>query len=80
MKILLKDVENSCKIGAMCLQGTWLSNESDTSLLKIEGYNLISVGKTCSAHGGLAIYLNHEMKYKILNLCEHMGRPIYRNL
>ena len=37
---------------------------------KIEGYNLISVGKTCSAHGGLAIYLNDEMKYKILNLYE----------
>ena len=30
----------------------------------------ISVGKTCSAHGGLAIYLNDEMNYKILNLYE----------
>ena len=40
------------------------------SLLKIGGYNLISVGKTCSAHGGLAIYLNDEMNYKILSLYE----------
>ena len=52
------------------MQESWLSTESDTSLLKHEGYNLISVGKTCSAHGGLAIYLNDEMNYKILNLYE----------
>ena len=26
LKILLKDVENSCKIGTICLQETWLSN------------------------------------------------------
>ena len=45
LKILVKYVENSCKIGAICLQETWLSNDSDTSLLTIEGYNLISVGK-----------------------------------
>ena len=70
LKILLNNVENNCKIGAICLQESWLSTESDTSLLKIEGYNLISVGKTCSAHGGLAIYLNDEMNYKILNLYE----------
>ena len=42
----------------------------------------ITVGKTCSAHGGLATYLNDEMNYKILNLYEQsniMGRSIYRS-
>ena len=37
---------------------------ADTSLFKIEGYKLISKGKTCSAHGGLLIYLNSSYHYK----------------
>ena len=42
---------------AICLQETWLSSDSDISLFKIDGYNLISQGKMCSSHGGLAIYI-----------------------
>ena len=38
------------------------------SLFKIDGYNLISQGKKCSAHGGLAIYLNDNLNYKSLTL------------
>ena len=47
---------------------TWLTDQSDVSLFKIDDYNLISQGKICSAHGGLAIYLNVKLNYKYLTL------------
>ena len=50
-------------ISAICLQETWLSSESDTSLLQLENYQLISRGKSCSAHGGVAIYLHNMFSY-----------------
>ena len=31
---------------------------------KLDGYKIISKGKTCSAHGGLLIYLNSSYHYK----------------
>ena len=36
---------NGYEFSAIFLQETWLSSDSDTSLLKIDGYNLISQGK-----------------------------------
>ena len=47
-----------CLPSAICLQETWLQNDSDLSLLEIEHYNLIAQGKLCTARGGLAIYVN----------------------
>ena len=65
LKIKLNETKNrNCVFDAICLQETWLSNAADTSLFKIEGYKLISKGKTCSAHGGLLIYLNSSYHYK----------------
>ena len=69
LRILFHELENSnCFFDAICLQETWLDKNSDTSLLAIEGYNLISQGKLCSAHSGLVIYLRNSHKYKILSL------------
>ncbi len=39
------------------IQETWLSENDDTSCFKLEGYNLIPQGKSCSQKGGLLIYL-----------------------
>ena len=58
---------NNYKIGAVCLQETWLAADSDLSLLQLDGYNLISVGKSCSAHGGVAIYLHENFNFKIID-------------
>ena len=44
--------------GAICLQETWTSIDSDLSLLQLPGYQLIHQGSTCTKHGGLIIYLN----------------------
>ena len=38
---------NGYEFSAICLQETWLSSDSDTSLFKIDGYNLTSQGKMC---------------------------------
>ena len=57
---------NNITISAICLHETWLSNDSDLSLLEIENYNFISKGKHCSTHGGIAIYLHKAFNYSIL--------------
>ena len=80
LRILFHELENSnCFFDAICLQETWLDENSDTSLLAIEGYNLISQGKLCSAHSDLVIYLHNSHKYKILSLykCNCMGWSIH---
>ena len=39
--------------GAICLQETWASNDSDLSLLQLPGYQLIHQGSKCTKHGVL---------------------------
>ena len=56
------------RICALCLQETWLSQDSDLSLLQIPGYTLISKGKVSSTHGGVAIYLHDDFTFNHLNL------------
>ena len=46
----------------------WLSDNSDTSSFMINGYTLISQGKICTAHGGLAIYLCNKYDYNSINI------------
>ena len=65
LKILLHLLqENSCHISAICLQETWLREDSNIDLLSLESYNLIYQGKRCSANGGLAIYLHENFNFK----------------
>ena len=68
LKVLINQINNQHKLSAICLQETWLSSESDTSLFEIQGYNLISAGKYCSPHSGLMIYLREDYNFTILNL------------
>ena len=56
------------QFSAICLQETWLTSDAETSLLQIDGYSLITKGRSCSAHGGVAIYLLNTLSYKILNV------------
>ena len=50
-------------ISAICLQETWLTAGCDISMYHIPGYQLISEGKSCSAHGGVAIYLHESLSF-----------------
>ena len=68
IKILVEKFKyNHCFFGAICLQETWLSDNSDTSLLRLDGYNLSSQGKICMTHGGLAIHLSDKYNYKLFS-------------
>ena len=62
--------KNGCEISALCLKERWLKDESNTSLLQIDGYTLISQGKICSSHSGLAICLSNIYNYKCLDICK----------
>ena len=44
--------------------------DTDLSLLQLEGYTCISVGQTCSAKGGLIIYLNDRYNFTGLSVGE----------
>ena len=68
LKSYIETYKNNGKICAICLQETWLELGSDLSLLKLPEYNLISVSKSCSAHGGVAIYLHKTFKFRTINL------------
>ena len=59
---------NGYEFDANCLQETWLSDDSDITLDQIQGYNLISQGKICSEHGGLAIYVNTKLNLDMINM------------
>lgn len=59
--------KNNCVLSTLCLQETWLNENSDLSSLQINGYNLISKEKSCSAHGGVAFYLHNSLNYNIIN-------------
>ena len=52
----------------ICLQETWLSDDLDITLYQIQGYNLISQGKICSEHGGLAIYVSTKLNFDVINM------------
>ena len=70
IKIQIQQIHNNgTEIYDICLQETWLSNELDTSLVEIRGFQLISQGKCCSSRAGLFIYLQNNINYKVLQIC-----------
>jgi len=54
------------KFSAICLQETWITANMDLSLLEIGEYNLISMKKSCSKHGGVAVYLHESYEYRLI--------------
>jgi hypothetical protein len=67
LKILIENLKNSsCYISALCVQETWLTDASDVSLLQLDGYHFVSRGRSCSAHGGVALYILDTYDFKIL--------------
>ena len=55
------------KLSIICLQETWLTENSFLSGLQIEGYELIFQPARCSFHAGLAFYLSTEYKIDFLD-------------
>ena len=68
LKIILDTfADRQEKIHAICLQESWLDDEVDLSVYHIDGFHMISHAKTCSAHGGLVIYLSNEFSFEELS-------------
>ena len=49
----MKLIKKTHKISIICIQESWLSSDSDSSLFNIPNYQLVAKGKYCSNHGGL---------------------------
>ena len=60
--------EQNFQFSAICLQETWLDNDTDLSLFQIENYTLIAQGRHCCQHGDLIIYLLNKFRYNKINL------------
>ncbi len=54
---------NGFEFSAICIQESWLSTQDHYVPMNITGYDLIPQGKSCSAKGGLIIYLHDTFKY-----------------
>ena len=52
--------EHNIHFSAICLQIAWLDPHHDVYIFHIPDYKMINRGKSCSAHGGLIIYLKDE--------------------
>lgn len=67
LNILIRSLhEKQCKIDVFCFQETWTREGFDFSALKLDGYDMIHKLRSCSKRGGLAIYVNTDIKFKKL--------------
>ena len=69
LRIYLDSLEqNNIKIDAIMLQETWIAENTDISLLHIDGFNMISQPYQVTSHGGLIIYLHDEIEYETISI------------
>jgi hypothetical protein len=62
---------NDFYFSAICLQETWLNEQSVANdLFNIPGYSAVTLPATCSSHGGLVIYLHDSFQFKKIDLYE----------
>jgi hypothetical protein len=67
LKLMIESfIEHHCMPDIICLQETWLSNDMDISLLQIPGYQLVLGPRSCSAHGGVAVYILDNLNYSLV--------------
>ena len=55
----------------LCFQETWLDSNDDTSLIGIDGYKIFLRAKSCSAHGGLAIYVRNHLSCELVSIANY---------
>ena len=53
LKITIEQINQVHTISVICIQESWLENESNNNLYQLDNYNLISKSKYSSEHGGL---------------------------
>ena len=69
LQILMKRLESeNIHLSAICLQETWISQNSNDALFNLTGYNFIYQPAICSSHSGTAIYLHENYEHVMLPL------------
>ncbi len=64
LKIFVETLQEiGFSFNAICVQENWLSENEDTSLLQLKGYECIPQGISCSSKGGLLIYFDKKFDY-----------------
>ena len=56
---------HNIKLGAICLQETWLTDDTYVNLFTLDGYTQITFPASCSTHSGLIIYLHNSYQYDL---------------
>ena len=51
--------------GVICLQESWLNANDDITQIKLNHYNCVIQGNTCSSKGGLMMYIHEKCNYKV---------------
>ena len=67
-QIAIEQLNRNNQISVTCIQETWLSSESPTSLFDLPNYELISRGKYCSNHGGLITYIHNDFNWQPVSI------------
>ena len=66
--LMLELINADMAFSAICLQESWLTDDSDLSQYQLPNYNIIHQGKKCSGHGGLLIYLHKRYSHVVRKL------------
>ncbi len=67
LNIFINDLRTQkFQFNLICLQESWLSENDATDHLKLDNYQLIPQGKSCSSKGGLVIYLQTKFEYETI--------------
>lgn len=65
LKIFLHELESvDCSFSAICIQESWIDDNSDLSSINLENYKLINQPYRVSSHAGLIIFLRNDYTYK----------------
>ena len=67
-QIAIEQLNRNNRISAICIQKTWLSSESPTSLFDLPNYQLISRSKYCPNHGGLITYIHNDFNWEPVSI------------
>ena len=77
-QIAINEINNKHEVSIICIQESWLSSDSDTSLFDIPNYQLVAKGKYCSNHGGLLTYVHKDFYWE--NIAINDETTVWENL
>ena len=69
LQILIESLqEQNIKLHAICIQESWLDENSNLDLLQLDWYHCFAQGKRCSAHGGLITYVDASINASVIDI------------